>query len=238
MRGLFAGTIAVLLGFAAPVAAQDVVTPPLERVIDIDFPVRSAITECTVPSAVAGLAHGFKFAAGIEFLRAECARMGGGDAGTTVGLLNLRGMTIEDALNKLASMDPRYRWIDSDGVIVIRPLAAWSDPRNMLNFETERFVLEDATIGTALAAIISAITGEPKDGTVFAARTDQAGRRFNVNTRVTSAGGALDAIVRAHGASYWEVREGTALKGGRTGRLIYFRTFDGTGIGSGAPDPQ
>ena len=232
MRGLLAVAVVVLLGFSAPAAAQDAVTPPLERVIDIDFPVRSAITECTVPTAVAGLARWFKFAAGIEFPRAECARMGGGDAGTTRGLLNFRGMTIEEALKKLVSMDPRYRWIDSDGVIVVRPLTAWSDPRNLLNFETERFVLEDATIGTALAAILSAIAGEPRDASVFAERTEQSARRFNVNTRITSAGGALDAIIRAHGASYWEVREGAVLKDGRSGRVIFFKTFDGAGIGA------
>ena len=61
-------------------------------------------------------------------------------------------MTVGDALKKLSALDPRYRWIESDGVIVVRPIAAWSDPKNVLNYQTESFVLKDATLGDALNA--------------------------------------------------------------------------------------
>jgi hypothetical protein len=49
----------------------------------------------------------------------------------------------------------------------------------------------------------------------FGTSTAQGARRFTVPAGATSAGMALDAIVRAHGAALWEVREGDV------GRAIY-----------------
>jgi hypothetical protein len=226
MRVFFIGAVVASLTLAAPLYAQNTGVSPLERLIDTDFRFRSAITDCTVASAVLGLARRYQFLAGIEYLR-ECANPGG-ERWSDGDLVNLRGMTVGDALKKLSALDPRYRWIESDGVIIVRPLAAWSNPKNVLNYETESFVLKDARLGNALNAIVSAITGTQREHP-FAETTEQGARRFNVMTRTTSAGEALDAIVRAHGASCWVMREGQP---GSEAPTIWLHTFDGMGIGS------
>ena len=225
MRVFFIGAVIAALGPSLPLYAQNTGVSPLERLIDADFRFPSTMTDCTVASAVLGLTRRYQFLAGIEYLR-ECANPGG-ERENDGALLNLRGMTVGDALKKLSALDRRYRWIESDGVIVVRPLAAWSNPKNVLNYETESFVLNDATLGNALNAIVSAITGIPREHP-FSETTEHGARRFNVTTRTTSAGEALDAIVRAHGASYWIMRE----EPGREGPTIWLHTFDGMGIGS------
>ena len=225
------------LGLAGPLYAQDAGMSPVERLIDIDFRISSTITDCTVASTVFALARRYQFPAGIEYPRSECARLGNEHGRTDGDLLNFRGMTVGDALKKLTALDPRYRWIQSDGVIVVRPLAAWSDPKNVLNYQTESFVLKDATLGDALNAIVAAITGAGHEHP-FSESTEQGARRFNLTTRATSAAEALDAIVRAHGASQWVIREGQPDREGRAFRSIFLHTFDGMGIGSGFPIPK
>src|SRR5688572_21169638 len=234
MRRLVLGVTFTLLSCAA--AAQDAAVPPLERLIDSDFRVRSTITDCTVASAAFGLARRYQFPVGIEYPRSECARLGSEQGRTDGELLNFRGMTVGDALKKLSALDPRYRWMESDGVVIVRPVEAWSDAKNMLNYETKSFVLKDATLADALNAIGAAITGTGREHP-FSESTEQGARRFNVSTRAT-AGEALDAIVRAHGASYWVIREGPTDREGRVFRSIFLHTFDGMGIGSSFPIPE
>lgn len=191
------------------------------------------MSECAVATAVAGLAHRYAFVAGIEYPRADCARLGeerpqGGESN------NLRGLTVGQAIDKLVAMDPRYRVVQRDGVVVIRPVAAWADAQNELNFTAGSFAIEDTTLGGALFAIASAITGGPRrplDN--LGTRTEQGARKFSVTTGAASAGEALDAIVRAHGAAYWIVREGQADREGRSSRMLFFHTVNGTGIGTG-----
>jgi hypothetical protein len=235
MRVFFIGAVMAGLGLAAPLDAQNTSASPLERLIDSDFRVRSTITDCTVASAVVGLARRYQFVAGIEYPRTECARLGG-ERWSDGDSLNLRGVTVGDALKRLSALDPRYRWIESDGVIVVRPIAAWSDPKNVLNYQADSFVLKDATLGDALNAIVAAMTGTGREHP-FSESTEQGARRFNVSARAT-AGEALDAIVRAHGASYWVIREGQTDRDGRAFRNIFLHTFDGMGIGSGFPIPK
>ena len=226
MRPHFLAAVATLLGFAGPVAAQDTTVPPLERIIDLSIPVPTAVSDCTVPTAVARLARRFHVIVGVEYLKSECARIGG-ERRSNGALIDLKGLTIEDAFAKLLAMDPRYQMIEREGVFVVRPVQAWGDPKNMLNFMSGSFTLEDATLGIALDTVLSAIVGDrPSLDDRFGSRTEQGARRFSVKTSATSAGGALDAIVRAHGAAWWEVREG------EVGRLVSLYTFDGTGIGS------
>jgi len=45
----------------------------------------------------------------------------------------LLGLTIGRALNALVAADPRYAWREQDGVLIIRPVEAWSDPTNFLH---------------------------------------------------------------------------------------------------------
>jgi hypothetical protein len=225
MRGrCFLGGVLLALGLATPVAAQDG-PPSLTRIIDFPMPVRAAISDCTVPRIFAGLARRFELVAGVEYLRSPCAKIGG-EPPSNGPFIDLHGLTIEEAFARLLAMDPRYRIADHDGVLVMRPVQAWADRSNMLNFTTPSFVVEDATLGVALETVTAAMVGESPWLERFPSTTEQSARRFTVKTHGTSAGATLEAIVRAHGAAWWEVREG------ENWRVISFYTFDGSGIGT------
>jgi hypothetical protein len=230
MRWLMIGVGLSLLSLSIPASAQEHI-PPLERLVDLSYEIRLPAHECTVPSAVLGLASRYRFVAGAEYLMVDCQRRWA-EARRDGGSINLQGLSVGEALTKLAEIDPRYRLVERDGLVVIRPLEAWADPRHVLNFSTESFVLEDVNIGGALDAVVEALTGRPRADSALersAERTEQGSRRFSVKTGATSVGEALNAIVRAHGDAWWQF-------GGPPGQpdlppVVWIYTFDGTGLG-------
>jgi len=235
MRRLFLGVVFTLLSCAV-VAAQVAAAPPLERLIDIDYSIRLPVHECTVPMAVAGLARRYQLKAGIEYLLVDCQRVMHSvrDIPGDGGRVNLRLLTIGEALRKLSELDPRYRWIEHEGMIVLRPLAAWTDPKNVLNYTAGSFSLADVTLAGALDAVRSSITGRPRDTSMFRdGSTEQGARKFSVNAGATSAGSALDAIVLAHGDAFWEVKLGT-VRPNEMGPVIWLWSYDGFGMGMSA----
>jgi hypothetical protein len=232
MRRLLLGAVFILLSCAAA-AAQDAAVPPLERLIDTDYSVRLPVHPCTVPGTLAGLARRFHFRAGVEYLPVDCQpyRRHWARNGEST---NLRGLTIGAALQKLSALDPRYRWVETDGVIVMRPVEAWADPKNLLNYTAGSFELKDVNFGGALDAVVSALTGEQHSTAAsLAERTEQGARRFNVRARATSVVAALDAIVRQHGDAWWEVRLGV-FQQKRLVPMIWIYTHDGSGMGKSA----
>ena len=231
MRWLMIGVALTLLGLPQPATAQNAATPPLERMIDISFRVALPAHECTVPSTVSRLARQYHFLAGVEYLLVDCGPLFVGTP-RDAAVSDLQGLSIGEALKKLTEIDPRYRWIELDGVVVVRPVAAWSDPKNLLNFTTRSFVLEDVNVGSALAAVVAALTGHSDRGDILyasAQRTEQGARHFSVKTGATSGGDALSAIVRAHGAAWWEVQLGSIQQDPVA--VVRIHTFDGTGLG-------
>jgi hypothetical protein len=46
--------------------------------------------------------------------------------------LDVRGVTLRQALDAAVSADRRYEWRDVDGVVVVRPVAAWHDATHPL----------------------------------------------------------------------------------------------------------
>jgi hypothetical protein len=45
----------------------------------------------------------------------------------------IAGLTMRQVLDLIVGLDPRYTWREVDGVAVVRPSAAWSDPNDALN---------------------------------------------------------------------------------------------------------
>ncbi len=82
--------------------------------------------------------------AGIERVPGTCERNPPGGA-----RLLIKGMTVAAVLDKLVSLDSRYRWKDIHGVIVVRPVEAWDDPAHYLHETVESFDHADANIGKA-----------------------------------------------------------------------------------------
>ena len=238
MRWLMFGAGLTLLGFASAASAQNSSIPPLERLVDTSYRISIPAHECTVPSAVLGLARRYRFIAGVEFLPVDCQPLwtGARRDGETI---NLQSLSVGQALKKLTSIDPRYRWMERDGVIVVRPLEAWADPNNMLNFTTESFVLNDVNVGSAIATVVAALTAQGRSFEVLEAsaeRTEEGRRRFSVKTGPTSVGEALSAIVRAHGAAWWEFQLGSTQQNPLP--VVRIHTFDGTGLGVTVRSPS
>jgi hypothetical protein len=234
MRWLIIGVALTLLGLPGPAVAQNAAIPPLQRLIDTSYRVALPAHECTVPSTVSGLARQYQFIAGVEYLLVDCQPLYTGTP-RDAAVIDLQGLAISDALKKLTEIDPRYRWTAIDGVVVVRPVVAWTDSKNILNFTTRSFVLGDVNVGSALAAVVAALTGQsgPADALhASAQRTEQGAREFSVKMGAASGGDALNAIVRAHGAAWWEVQLGSMQANPLP--VVRIHTFDGTGLGLSA----
>jgi len=145
----------------------------------------------------------------------------------------LQGLTVREALDRLVAADPRYRWMESNGLIVMRPSEAWNDPHNVLHRTIDALELKDDTFYGALAAIQSAIGPVRIGSDGFVPRTPESERRVSLRLGVTSVFDALNAVVRAHGALQWSVvycHAPTRYENASIG----FSTFDGGGGGGHA----
>jgi hypothetical protein len=219
----------VILMIAAPVAAQSSLP---ERIIEEDIKVALPPAPCAVPAVASRIARAIEEPAGIEYWPGSC-QVKPRRPEDNVEWLTLRGLSAREALNKLIELDPRYRWSETEGVIVVRPLAAWTDPDHFLHRTVASFSVHDLHLGGALHTVINAIGPFqiPVDFVEqFARRTPQADRPLSVDLGATSIIDALSAVVRAHGASAWIV--GYCLP-----RALYedagfdLRTYDGAGVG-------
>lgn len=116
--------LAACVALTGTVGAQ--VRPAADRVLDGPLPVWNAQLTVDIALQIAKLA---KVPLGIEALpRDPAARL------LPVGeRLQLGGATVGDALDRLVHLDSRYRWSEEQGVIVIRPAAAWADARHFMD---------------------------------------------------------------------------------------------------------
>ena len=114
------------------------------------------------------------------------------------------------------ALTSNYRWQEIDGVVVIRPDAAWHDPANVLNRPTASFHVENAHVHNALHVLLQAVTPP-----LFWPHTDlklsSNGRLDNPSSpalidapvSLAFSGGnmldALNALVTAHESAIWQV---------------------------------
>jgi hypothetical protein len=69
------------------------------------------------------------------------------------GTLNLGGLTPRQAIDKLLAQRPDYRWMEVDGVAVIRPVTAWTPAGSVLNAPVKAFAVTDTHPHLALHAV-------------------------------------------------------------------------------------
>ena len=108
----------------------------------------------------------------------------------------LSGLTLGAALAQLTLLDPRYQWRDMGGVVVFRPVAAWSNPRNALSRRIEAFRLRDAVLRDVVMAFNTRL------GLASAVEFTDV-RRFSIDSPAGPIVNVLNAIVRSHGLLYW-----------------------------------
>jgi hypothetical protein len=229
MRTLMLAALALL---GTPAAAQEAPVPPLDRSIDLPIEVRLPVHHCSVPGALVAMSRLTKLTAGVEFLPSDC-RPEWAREERPASSVQLQGLTVKQALDRLVELDPRYRWGEADGVIVLRPLAAWGDAADVLNTPLATFDVNQQHMGGALGVLVSQVLGRRRIGMATAnLRTEEGNRAFSVHVTDTTVLGALNAIVRAHGAMWWEVQDHSYVVNGQPDRMVWLYTHDGSGLGS------
>jgi hypothetical protein len=136
MLAILAAVISVQV---SAIAGQE----PLERVIRESIRVRVPVSECVVPAIVVRISRALEIPAGVESFPEVCRAHPPNPLSEEI---DFYGLTARAAFDKLVSIDPRYRWLESEGVVVFRPLAAWSDPYHFLHRSITDFAVSDVGI--------------------------------------------------------------------------------------------
>jgi hypothetical protein len=199
--------VVVALALAAPAAQETQEIPPLERLVHDNLILRPPPNHCVAPEITLALARSVGLPAGAELLPGSCNYRlpGQEDPGSWIPLL---GLTVGEALERLKAFDPRYHWIESGGILIVRPIDAWGDGEHFLHEPIGEFRVEEESIQAALDRIRGVLSNWRRRSllTDFPARTEQGAWPISVDLSASSAILALDAIVRAHGAATWTVR--------------------------------
>ena len=207
-------------------SAQSTLT---SRTIDENVMVRLPYGPCQIPNLVLRIAQVLRVPAGAEGVPERCP---GPDhpLPPATGFQSLRGMTGREALDALVQLDPRYRWVESDGVIVVRPIEAWENRDHFLHRSASSFTFANENINHAVAALKSALGPLQIPSVDVLGASPLAERRFSVSLGATSAYEALNAIVRSHGELAWIVGY-CQPPVSYEHSLLSLVTFDGSGTG-------
>jgi len=192
------------------------------------------LAPCGVPAIAARISEIAGIPAGIEFIPG--CRQTQPPRPRNAEEMSFLGLTAEEALDRLIGMDPRYRWAETDGVILVRPLEAWQDAHHFLNATISSFGFDDLNIGGAVSMLLQALRGVPVTvpSLAISPRTDQGNRPFSVKSRTTSILEAANAVVRAHGSSYWMLTYCKPEHRIENATFMAY-TFDRSGLGGGPP---
>jgi hypothetical protein len=230
LRVSFAAAAIVFLFIQVLPAAQEA-TPPKQRLITQNLEIRTALLRCHAPDIAMRLATLIGVPAGAEALPGPCLYEGGkGPALETP--VNLLGMTISEAMDTLVALDPRYQWLETGGVIVIRPIEAWNDKKHFLHRKLSSFAVDDQNLGGALHQISAARDGDAALPYIeLPMRTEQGHRKFSLALGTTTLFEAMNAIVREHGAMWWQVNYCQPQALAESSRVFLY-TFDGAGLGT------
>jgi hypothetical protein len=216
-----AGCVVVLLSVAATtsIRSQQVV----ERDIWVPAP---PLHPCVVPELAGHVFESGSVPGGAEYLPGRCGQI---KATSLSERTNLMGLTVPQALNRLVQLDPRYRWVESDGVFVVRPLEAWNDRSHFLH-RTISVAFTDQNVGGALFALLTAIGPTRHIGEPRTYNTPEMNRQFSVALGTTPALNALNAVVRTHERLKWSVSY--CQRQHRVEfAMVMLHTYDGGGLG-------
>jgi hypothetical protein len=226
MRCGLAGAIVVVV-LAATAGAQE--QPPLDRVVR-DFQLPTALPPCGLATAVYDFARKTGVHVGFERPRGCTGRASFPKLETTAAIEG--GLKASDVLDRLLTLAPDYGWMEMNGVAVLRPRSAWTDPNNGLNVRIPPFHATDASISQMLSTILS-----------LPDRVGGDSRRFSVDFPGGTIAEALSAIVRAQPAALWDVslliHPSPTGEDRSPGFTIQVLTLpNGPGVGTSTPLPR
>jgi hypothetical protein len=204
------------------------------RIVGERLVATTPLDPCGVAYLAARISEIARVPAGIEFVpgcaRYEAPRPAGAEE------MSLQGLTAEEALDRLIAIDPRYRWTETEGMILVRPLEAWTDAHHFLNTTVSEFGFADQNVSAAAVMLLEALRGEPIQPPTLevAGRTEEGNRRFSLRPRTTSVLEAANDVVRAHGGLHWTL---SYCKPERRAEYALFmlQTFDHSGLGGEGP---
>jgi hypothetical protein len=183
---------------------------------------------CGVPQAARVLLGISGNVGGVEYLpSAGLCRYS--TAGTT--RVPLDRARVADSLNRLVAFDTRYRWGIQDGVIVLRPAVAWDDSEHFLHKQLPSFAVDDVTFVGAVGHLLTRLAGFSITGDSPGEHpTKEMSQRLSLSLTDTTVMGALNGMVRQHGALVWEVNY-CKPSARYESADFQFRTFDGGAFG-------
>jgi len=149
----------------------------------------------------------------------------------------LIGLTVAEALDALVLADPRYAWREQGGVILIRPVQAWTDPDHFLHHWFSGFRVDDSTasdLARTLYERFGAPINQAEGGVLGDPQGPDAGLEYRMSFDVPSGTmlETLNSVVRAHGGLGWMVHYAHAPAELKTS-CLRFITFDGKFAGVG-----
>jgi hypothetical protein len=206
---------AVLVSFVVVASANTAAPNVTAKVIENEVYYHQPLAPCEIPTAVIRIARAVQVPAGVENLADDCVQPPSRPDRTNITPLrekiHLTGKSVGEALNELVAADPRYRWTESDGVIIVRPVSAWVNKMHFLHQAIPSFRVTDQHMGAALDEWRRAMWGVdarlPSESMRGGQRTPEGNRSFSVVVEEgATAIEALDDIVRLHGALVWQVR--------------------------------
>jgi hypothetical protein len=241
-RVFFGGLFAFFL--AGSLAAEQAAAPSgsgatrskLDRLIET-FPVEYPLpaSTCVVPLMTPLIAAAVGMSAGVESLPEACRRPTAAKPNVQPERLTFTGMTGREAIARLTELDPRYSAIETDGVLVMRPVSAWNDTQHFLHQHVPQSPVQAANFNVAAVSVyhLWSRVRLPPDNHPGPTPQGQQPISFDIKA---SAYETLNSIVRVHGAMVWSIRYCSAPPRAEFASL-FFHTIDGSGTGVIPPGP-
>jgi hypothetical protein len=194
----------------------------LDRIVGIGPNELPLVVNGPFPSSVRDLANATRVPMGIEFL--------GPGRHPISGRIPATGRTLREVLDAMIAVNPQYEWREMDGVIVIRPVAAWNDAANLLFKIVAPVRMIDTTLQNAVERVALEV-GAPRGV------SDISGKTLSLDLPQGTVLDLANAILRVYGELTWtlEPEQEPPLGGVRSGyRYIFmFSIMGGGGLGFG-----
>jgi hypothetical protein len=164
----------------------------------------------------------------------EAAPLNYRDPAIVAQRFDLAGRTVREALDIFVAQDPRFRWEERDGVIVIRPGALWTNPDDALNQPMPGLYGDALHAQDVLTGVMTTMVGTH---TSLSTPATLDSKRFSLDVPSGTVLDILVAAARVHGGLMWSVPD--APRGpDQAGFSLRFDTFAGGGAGITGPAPR
>ncbi len=195
MRSIIVAIISLVLIASAAIRGDSLLDRPLTMPVNVMTPVQDR----DIGGLTLAVAHSARIPLGFEELQntRELDRSAGRQRHP------IEAATVGEALAAVTTLDPRYDVHEMNGVIVVRPKAAWADPRNPLNQPVTNVTLQDVSLFGALNRVCQLLYGAE----VGTPSYDPYASSNTLSAKVEQ-GGVLDvlnAIVAASDGANWRV---------------------------------